>query len=116
MQSNSERVKEHDGVLSLLSVTIEGLSIAKEACGVTPARVPLGIVSVLLTMIKVCFILFNYGSRFTFLQESMMNKQDCVELGLSCAKVCEVLIRGLDGRRSDELSPSVHKAIEELTT
>ena len=46
----------------------------------------------------------------------MGSKQDrLVNLGLFCAKVCEVLDRGLDGKRSDDLSKSVHKAIEQLT-
>ena len=56
------------------------------------------------------------GFRFTFSQESMINAQDCVDLGLSCANVCKVLDRGLKGRRLDELSPSVLEATEQLTT
>ena len=56
------------------------------------------------------------GFWFTFIQDTMGNKQDrLVNLGLFCAKVCEVLDRGLDGKRSDDLSKSVHKAIEQLT-
>ena len=46
----------------------------------------------------------------------MANKQDYVDLGLSCASICKALDRGLDGRRLDELSQSVLGAIEELTT
>ena len=45
----------------------------------------------------------------------MMNEQDCVELGLSCADVCKALDRGLKGRRLDELSPSVLEAIQQFT-
>ena len=45
----------------------------------------------------------------------MANKQDYVDLGLACADVCDTIKAGLDGRRSDELSPSVVKAIEKLT-
>jgi hypothetical protein len=45
----------------------------------------------------------------------MINEQDCVDLGLSCADVCKVLNRGLKGRRLDELSQSVLEAIQELT-
>lgn len=58
---------------------------------------------------------FDRGSRFTFLQESMINVQDCVELGLSCANVCKFLDRGLKGRRLDELSQPMLDAIEQLT-
>jgi hypothetical protein len=50
-----------------------------------------------------------------FVQDSMANKQDFVELGKSCGRVCQALDRGLNGRRSDELSRSVLEAIGELT-
>jgi hypothetical protein len=53
---------------------------------------------------------------FTFLQESMINEQDCVDLGLSCADVCKALDRGLEGKQLDELSQSVLEAIQQLTT
>ena len=52
--------------------------------------------------------------RFTLLQESMTNAQDCVDLGLSCADVCKALNRGLKGRRLNELSQSVLEAIQQL--
>jgi hypothetical protein len=45
----------------------------------------------------------------------MANKQDYVELGKSCGRVCQALDRGLGWRRSDELSRSVLEAIGELT-
>lgn len=46
----------------------------------------------------------------------MVNEQDYVEFGLTCADVCQVLDRGLNGRRIDELSDSVLGAIERLAT
>ena len=52
----------------------------------------------------------------SFIQDYMTNKQDYVELGISCGDVCQALDRGLDGRRLDELSRSVLGAIEKLTT
>ena len=45
----------------------------------------------------------------------MVNEQDYVELGLSCADVCQALDRGLEGRRGDELTKSMLGAIEKLT-
>lgn len=45
----------------------------------------------------------------------MDNEQDYIELGLSCADVCQVLDRGLKGRESDELNQSVLVAIGKLT-
>ena len=46
----------------------------------------------------------------------MANKLDYVELSLACADVCGALDRGMKGRRANELSRSVHEAIEQLTT
>jgi hypothetical protein len=46
----------------------------------------------------------------------MNNKQDYVELGLTCADLCKALNRGLNGKKSNELSQSVLEAIEQLTT
>lgn len=46
----------------------------------------------------------------------MANKIDYVELGLACAYVCKALERGTNGKRADELSPSVLDAIAQLTT
>jgi hypothetical protein len=46
----------------------------------------------------------------------MANKTDYVELGLAGADVCRALDRGMNGRRTDELSGSVSDAIEQLTT
>ena len=46
----------------------------------------------------------------------MDDKDDFVDLGLSCADVCEALDRVLNRRRSDRLTESVQTAIEKLTT
>ena len=46
----------------------------------------------------------------------MANKSDYVDLGLTCANVCKALHRGMDGRKLDDLSQSVHEAIKELET
>ena len=54
--------------------------------------------------------------RLTFTQDSVSNEEDYVELGLSCAEICQVLKRGLNGKRLDELSRSVVAAIGKLTT
>ena len=49
-------------------------------------------------------------------QDKMANEQDCVDLGILCADVCDVLGRGTDGKRTDELSESVRNAIDRLET
>ena len=46
----------------------------------------------------------------------MADEQDYMDLGRSCADVCKALERGLEGRRSDELSRPVLEAIEQLTS
>lgn len=46
----------------------------------------------------------------------MINQQEYIDIGLSCAHVCEALDRGLKGRQLDELSQSVLDAIGQLTT
>ena len=48
-------------------------------------------------------------------QDSMINKRDYVELGLSCANICRALDRGMSGRKLDELNQSVGDAINQLT-
>lgn len=51
-----------------------------------------------------------------FIQNTMDKKDEYIDLGLSCADVCEALDRGLNERKSDDISESAHKAIEKLTT
>ena len=46
----------------------------------------------------------------------MANKQDYVELGESCAHVCQALDRGLNGKQMGDLDPSVFGAIQQLTS
>ena len=46
----------------------------------------------------------------------MANERGYVQLGLSCADVCQALERGLSGRPTDELSKAILGAIEKLTT
>ena len=44
----------------------------------------------------------------------MIKEADCVELGLTCAKVCQSLDPIIRGRGPEELSRPVLKAIEGL--
>jgi hypothetical protein len=50
--------RRRDGVLSALNVAIEAMNLAKEVSSMTPTKAVFGSVSVLLTMIRVCFLLF----------------------------------------------------------
>ena len=49
-------------------------------------------------------------------QDKIANDQDCVDLGVLCADVCDALKRGTDGKRTEELSESVRNAIGRLET
>ena len=51
---------------------------------------------------------------FKHSQDKMANEQDCVDLGILCADVCDALRRGTGGRRAEELSESVRSAINRL--
>ena len=53
--------------------------------------------------------------KFTYGQDSIVNKTDYVELGLNCADVCSALNRGMNGKKLDDLSQSVREAIIQLT-
>ena len=55
-------------------------------------------------------------SRFTSNQDTMVNKTDYVDLGLACADVCRTLRRGMNGKRTRDLSPPVCEAITQLKT
>ena len=59
MGDNShERPRGRDSSLSPFSMAINGLNLTKEFSSITPAQAVFGSVSVLLTMIRVCFLLF----------------------------------------------------------
>ena len=53
--------------------------------------------------------------RLTGSQESIINKLDCVELGLFRADTCRALDRRMDGKKLDGLNQSVCDAINQLT-
>jgi len=55
MDTDAQRQKRRDIVLSSLNVAIEGLNIAEKISSITPAKAVFSTVSVILTMIKVGF-------------------------------------------------------------
>ena len=117
MDADPRRQKRRDDALSLLNVAIETMNLVKEVASITPAKAVFGSVSVLLTMIRVRSPSSpTTHSRFICNQDSMINRNDYVELGLACADVCRALDWGINGRRVNELSQSVFEAIGQLTT
>ena len=114
--ASSQPPKGRDGVLSALDVLIQALNLAKDACGIPPAQIAFASASVLLTMIRVSSPPF-YEELLTYaIKDTMSNDHDYVELGRSCARVCQTLHRRLKGRRLDELTQAVLDAIGDLTT
>jgi len=61
MTDDSQRQKGRDGALSSLNVAIDGLNLAKEISSITPAKAVFGSVAIILTMIRVSFLLFYDG-------------------------------------------------------
>ena len=58
MTDKSQRPNGRSSVLSSLNVAIDGLNLAKEISGIAPTKAAFGSVAILLTMIKVRFLLF----------------------------------------------------------
>ena len=117
MEAKLQRSKGRDGTISSLNTAIEAMNLAKEISSITPAKAVFGSVSILLMMVRVRFLVSSTGrSMFTYIQDSMASKLDYVELGLACTDVCRALDRGMNERRTNELSQSVYEAIRELTT
>jgi hypothetical protein len=52
MDPDTQRQKRRDAIISSLNVAIEASNLAKEICGITPAKAAFGSFSVILTMIK----------------------------------------------------------------
>jgi len=59
MDTKSQQRRE--GTLSSLNMAIEAMNLAKELSSLTPAKAVFGSVSVVLTMIKVGFLLDHLG-------------------------------------------------------
>jgi hypothetical protein len=53
-------------------------------------------------------------ARFTFVQDTMANEQDYVDLGLHCAKICETLKRGMDKTKQEDFSRCLCEAVDQL--
>jgi hypothetical protein len=96
MDADSQRPKGRAGALSSLNMAIDALNLAKDVVDIAPAKAAFGSVSALLAMIRVrfCLILRRVDFGLTYIQDSVANEQEYVELGLSCADICRALARG----------------------
>jgi hypothetical protein len=117
MASTSQRPDRRDGALSTLDAFIQAFSLIKDTCGIPPAQIAFGSAVIVLTLIRVYPPpLCQDKLLIHVVQDTMVNDQEYVDLGLACADVCQALDRGLEGRRLEELTRSVLSAIRQLTT
>ena len=61
MATKSQKLKGRKNALSLLNAAIEVITVAKDAANSTPAKAAFSAAAVLLTMIRVSFLLFRDG-------------------------------------------------------
>ena len=116
MAAKSQQPKGRENAVSSSNAAIDAMNLAEKISSITPAKAVFGTVNVLLTMIKVGFLLCDKMFRLTRSQESMINELDYVDLGLFCADICRALDRGMNGKKLDDLSQPVCDAISQLTT
>ena len=117
MASEPQQSKRRNAVASVLDMFIQTLNDSKGSRGVPPAQAALESTCTLLTTMKMGSTSFLSGELVAHsTQRTTGKRDDFVDLGLSCADVCEALDRALDGKRSDDLSEPACKAIEKLTT
>ena len=116
MKSKFQRQKAPEGLLFSLNAAIYTVDQARDTTSVKPAKGAFESASLLLTTIRVRFIPAHVGRSLTYVQDSTIVEVDCVEVGLTCAEVCQSLDRGIDGGRQKQLSQPVLEAIERLKT
>ena len=116
MTDKSNQSKKRNRAILSLDVAIGLVDIGKEASSMTPAPAVFGIATILLTTIRVSYTppSRTRRSRLKPSQDKITSEQDCVDLGILCADVCDALRRGMDGKRTDELSESTRNAINRL--
>lgn len=115
--SKPQRSNDQDNLTSALSTAIEGFNLAKEVMNIAPAKAAFGSVSIILTMVRVrCGFPESSLSVLKYIQDSRLNEEDYIKLGIACAEVCIALSRGMNGRRLEDLNRSVSEAIVQLTT
>ena len=103
--------------IAALDMAINGLNVVRAAACATPVNPIFGSVAILLVMIRVSSLpLTTRYSGLTHSQNTVANEQDYVDLGLSCAAICEALERGMGGKKLEDLSKPVRDAINQLTT
>jgi len=60
MEAKSQRPNEQEGAISALNAAIEDLNLAEKVSSIPPAKAVFGSVTILLALIRVCFLLFRH--------------------------------------------------------
>ena len=106
MDAKPQQPKVQEGAIAALNAAIDALNLTKIS-SVPSAKVVFGLVGLLLAMIRVCsLLLVSVCSRLTLNQDSIINELDYY--------VCRALERGVNGKKPNELSPSVYDAINQF--
>jgi len=115
--SKPQRSDDQDNSISTLNIVIKTFDIAKDAVDIAPAKAIFGSVSFILEMIRVrSSFLQSPLVALKHVQDSRLNEEEYIKLGIACADVCIVLERGMRDKRSEDLNQSVSEAIAQLTT
>jgi len=61
MKTESQRPKGREGTAEQLNTAIEATDLAEKVSSIAPAKAVFGSVNVLLTQVKVCFLLLCHG-------------------------------------------------------
>lgn len=118
MSDNFQRPKGKPEALSALNLAIDDVDLTKELARTKLARAVFGTVAFLLIMIRVSFPPFRSWTVRVYAhdQDTMINERDYIDLGLSCAHICEALERGMGTKKLRDLDKSVCDAMNKLIT
>jgi hypothetical protein len=117
MEAGSQRPKGRDGALPSLTTAIDALDLVRNTTTMKPAKDAFTSANSLLATIRVSLPLIHLGGLFTdCTQDSTIDEENCVELGLTCADACQALHRGVNGSGVGQPNQSVLDAIDQLTT
>ena len=100
------RTQRQDNAVSSLNVAIEVVNLAKEVSSVTPAKAVFGSVSILLTMIRVCF-LFCSGELRAHMQLGLQGQQSRIQRTRAGLRRCVYSPRPWDERKETRRPQSV---------
>ena len=60
MEAGSQRPNKREDVISALNAAIDTINLAEKASRIAPAKAVFGVVTILLALIRVCFLLLSH--------------------------------------------------------